>query len=151
MTVHYFRKSKFSFLESAVTLFHDCWIWSFHSFGAEFCQLHHLPWIYRVFHKSSASPIKTSLRKMLLHLLCWISDVVTIGINNLFQSFDPVPKNPRDCVRSESAQSFVDDLKKLTNLADLSRKEFYFQPLKEKKVWWCDLRAKLWMDNAFEA
>jgi hypothetical protein len=71
---------------------------------------------------------------MLLHLLCWSSDVVTIDINNLFHSFDPVGKNPRDCVRCEGTQNFLDDFKKSIDLADRSRREFAFESAKEKEV-----------------
>jgi hypothetical protein len=72
-------------------------------------------------------------------------------MNNLCQSFCPVPKNPRDWVRCESAQNFVDDLKKPFDFADLSRKNLAFESCEEKEVQWCDIMAKMRMWDAFEA
>jgi hypothetical protein len=88
---------------------------------------------------------------MLLHSLCWASDVVSTTINNLCQSFDSVPKNPCDCVRCENSQNFVDDLKKPIELAELSRRELAFELSEEKEVRWCDIMAKRRIWDAFEA
>jgi hypothetical protein len=74
-----------------------------------------------------------------------------MSMNHLGHSFDPVSKNPRDCVRCESVQNFVDDPKNPIDLADLSRRELAFDPSEEKEVKWCDIRAKRRMEDAFEA
>jgi hypothetical protein len=106
---------------------------------------------YTVSHKCLSYPIRSRLREILLHSLCWASDVVFVHINNLCQSFDAVPKNLRDCVRCESAQDFVDHLKKPIDLADLPRNELAFEPSEEKEVRWCDIMAKRRMDDVLEA
>jgi hypothetical protein len=71
---------------------------------------------------------------MLLLLFEFISDIVIIGINNLFQSFDPAGENASDCLNCESAQNCLDNMKKFINLGDMSGSELYFQPAKEKEV-----------------
>jgi hypothetical protein len=36
-----------------------------------------------------------------------MSDVITIGINNLFQSFDPVRKTAGNCLECENSQNLM--------------------------------------------
>jgi hypothetical protein len=61
-------------------------------------------------------------------------DVVTIGINYLFQSFDPVGKNPRDYFRCEGTHNFLDDFKSpLISLTGREENSRLSQPKRKKR------------------
>jgi hypothetical protein len=85
-----------------------------------------------------------------------MSDVVTIGINNLFQSFDPVRKNAGECLDRESSQNFLNNFTKLIDLGNGSRSELAFQSINQlinqskKEIRWCNIRTEMWMRDAFE-
>jgi hypothetical protein len=87
---------------------------------------------------------------VLLHLFECVSDVVTIGINDLFQSFGPVGGNTGDYLNCESAQNCFHNLEKLIDLGNRSGSELVSQLTKEKKVQRCNIRAERRMRNAFE-
>jgi ABC-type sugar transport system permease subunit len=59
--------------------------------------------MYKAARESLSQPIRNLRRIMLLYLFEFMLDVVTISINNLFQSFDLVGENIGDYLNYESA------------------------------------------------
>jgi hypothetical protein len=94
---------------------------------------------YSVSGKSFDSPASRQLWQKLFSSVLLRSNVVTIDINYLFQSFDSVQKNGSDYVDFQIRQNIADGLEIILHLNEGSSCEFAFEQAEEEKVGWCDI------------